>query len=266
MSAVIGRATLAPVLATPGVRAEQVTQLVSGETGSVLEAAGAWRRVRLHEDSYEGWIHEGYLIEVAAGEADAWRARAAWSGGVLVQVGTERRWLPLRARVALADGEVEFPGGQSGRVLRGEVRPLTRGHAEARQVPPEEWARTRFSAAPYLWGGITPAGVDCSGLVQTTWLARGVRLPRDASRQAELGGEVPFASMRAGDLLFFRGESGDDISHVAFAGPDATLIHSAIAIGGVTQESWLPGHRAAALMGRLAVIRRLGEADGIRPA
>ncbi len=266
MSDVIGRATVAPVHADPAVRSELVTQLLAGETAAVLAEEGAWRRLRLHEDGQEGWVHAGFLREVGAGAAQAWRAQAAWSDGALVQVGTERRWLPLRARVVLADGELELPAGESGRLVSGEVQPLARVAAQARQLPPEEWARSRFSGAPYLWGGITPGGVDCSGLVQTTWMARGVRLPRDAARQAEAGGEVPFDSMRAGDLLFFRDEAGDRVSHVAFAGPDATLIHSSLAAGGVVQESWLPGHPAAALMGRLVTIRRLGEAEPPRPA
>lgn len=264
MSAAVGVAATAPVLAAADVRAEQLTQLVFGETATVLEQAGAWRLLRLYEDGQEGWAHAGYLREVPEGEVEAWRSRAAWSEGALVQVGTGRRWLPLRARLALAGGDVELPDGRVGRVVHGTVRPLARAQADARQVPPEDWALVHFSGAPYLWGGVTPAGVDCSGLVQSTWLARGVRLPRNAVDQSALGTEMRLDSMRAGDLLFFGDGVGSRVDHVAFAGPDATLIHASLAAGGVVAESWLPGQPAATLMDRVRTIRRLGEAESGR--
>jgi cell wall-associated NlpC family hydrolase len=98
--------------------------------------------------------------------------------------------------------------------------------------------------------------VDCSGLVQTTFAARGIAMPRDAHRQAELGAAVDPDAIRPGDLLFFRGESGSRITHVAFAGEASTLIHSTVSCGGVVCESWLPGTRAAILRERLEVARR----------
>ena len=82
--------------------------------------------------------------------------------------------------------------------------------AAARAMPAERWALEHFEGAPYEWGGVTPWGVDCSGLVQTTFAARGVPLP--AGRRAPGGARrsrVPLEAARPGDLLFFRGESGD---------------------------------------------------------
>jgi gamma-D-glutamyl-L-lysine dipeptidyl-peptidase len=260
MSAAICTAALAPVVREPGVRGGLETQWVCGETAAVISQDEAWLRLRLHQDGAEGWVHEGYLRLVNDGEAEHWRTRAAWSEGALLQMGTTRQWLPLRARVVLADGEVELPDGRFGRVTHGRIRAATRAQADARQMPPEEWARTTFAGAPYLWGGVTPHGVDCSGLVQTTWMARGVNLPRQAADQALAGAEVPFAVMRAGDLLCFRDAAGDTITHVGVAGPDSTLVHAALAAGGVVVQSWLPGQPAAALLARLATVRRL---DGL---
>jgi cell wall-associated NlpC family hydrolase len=96
-------------------------------------------------------------------------------------------------------------------------------------------------------------------MVQTTFLARGLTLPRDSGQQAECGAPVPLENVRPGDLLFFRGVSDERITHVAFAGDADTLVHSTIAVGGMVQESWLPGSRAASLRERLVAVRRLEE-------
>ena len=81
--------------------------------------------------------------------------------------------------------------------------------------------------------------------------------PGTRSLQSRLGAAVEPDAVQAGDLLFFRGETGSAITHVAFAGDASTLIHSTVACGGVLSESWLPGTRAAILRERLEVIRRL---------
>src|SRR5438552_8331294 len=81
-----------------------------------------------------------------------------------------------------------------------------------------EWALRWFSGAPYAWGGRTEWGVDCSGLVQATYAARGVALPRDSDLQSAAGREVPLEATgggyQAGDVLCFA--DGRRISHVAF--------------------------------------------------
>jgi cell wall-associated NlpC family hydrolase len=102
--------------------------------------------------------------------------------------------------------------------------------------------------------------VDCSGLVQTTFAARGVDVPRDSAQQAEAGTAVPLDAIRPGDLLFFHSETGPRITHVAFAAEGDTLIHSTIARGGVVQEPFAPGSRAGdALRPRLVAARRIPE-------
>ena len=258
---VIATAALAPVLADAAVRSEQVTQLVLGETAALLERRGEWIRVRGDADGYEGWVNEGYVRVVPAGERAAWRAAAGgWSEGARIAIGGDVVVLPLRARVALEDGLVALPDGRAGRSIEGEVRRAADVAAAARRMPAERWALERFRGAPYLWGGLTPWGVDCSGLVQTTFAARGVELPRDSSQQAGAGEAVPLDAVRPGDLLFFHSERGPGITHVAFAAEGDTLVHSTIARGGVVQEPFTPGSRAGdALRPRLVAARRIPE-------
>jgi hypothetical protein len=261
LTAVVAVTPLAPILAEPTVRAEQMTQLVLGETASVLEIRADWRRVRTTADAYEGWVHRGYLRELTATEADAWLAEAtAWSEEAEVDVGGTPLRLPLRARVAVAyaSDTVRLPDGRRGRVVSGSIRPAAVIATEARTMPAEEWAWRRFPGTPYQWGGVTPWGADCSGLVQTTFAARGIALPRDSSQQVKVGEPVPLDAVCPGDLLYFRSESGRDlITHVAFAAAGDTLIHSTLACGGVVHEPWGEGTRAATLRERLVAARRL---------
>jgi len=260
MTSVIAHAALAPVLAEASVRAEQVTQLVLGETAVVLERSGEWRRVSTHTDQYQGWVHSGYLLEVDDPAADVWRRSATgWSEGAAVRINGSQFALPLRSRVAL-DGElIRLPTGVPARVISGCVREMSETVRAARAKAPERWASEYFLGSPYQWGGVTPWGVDCSGLVQTTFAARGVALPRDSAQQAGHGSTVSPDAIRPGDLLFFCSETGGGITHVAFAGEGDTLVHSTLACGGTLVEPWLPGTRAGSLRERLVAVRRLEE-------
>ena len=260
MTAVIARAAIVPVFAEPTLRAEQVSQLVFGETASVLEAAAEWRRVRTDLDGYGGWVHAGYCAEADDTTVDAWRREATgWSLGSVVRLGDVRLRLPLRARAVLEGETVRLPDGRRGRLAEGALTHAEEAVPAARAKAPERWALEYFAGAPYEWGGVTPCGVDCSGMVQTTFLARGLTLPRDSGQQAGCGAPVPLDNVRPGDLLFFRGETDGRVTHVAFAGEADTLVHSTIAVGGMVQEPWLPGHRAASLRERLVAVRRLEE-------
>jgi hypothetical protein len=260
MPSVVARAAVAPVLAQAGVRSEQVTQLVLGESAAVVENRGEWLKVRTHLDGYDGWIHSGYLQKLEDSAAEEWRSGAnGWSEGAVVRAGGSLVPLPLRARIGLEGEVVVLPDGRRGRVVSGCIRIMNEVISSSRAKAPERWAFEYFIGSPYQWGGVTPWGVDCSGLVQTTFAARGVVLPRDSAQQVAHGIAVSPETIRPGDLLFFKSESGQAITHVAFAGEADTLVHSTLACGGMLVEPWLPGTRAASLRQRLVAVRRLEE-------
>jgi len=91
----------------------------------------------------------------------------------------------------------------------------------------------RFIGTPYLWGGITPFGFDCSGLVQMVCRSAGINLPRDSSRQKKIGRKIGLEDVKAGDLFFFKG-------HVAIALDRYRMIHSSLGSGGVAFNSLNP--------------------------
>lgn len=257
-TSLIARSGVAPVQREPNLRAEQVTQFVLGETARVVESQGDWRRVRLDVDRYEGWVHVGYALETDHEIARGWRESATgWSEGAVLRTeqGVVVR-LPVRARVGMASPRIDLPDGSQGTVIAGSIVPYERVVGRARAVSPDIWALRTYAGTPYQWGGLTPWGVDCSGLVQTTWLARGITLPRDAAQQVSSGQAIAPGDEREGDLLFFA-ERGDRVTHVALAGPAGTLVHSTVACGGVVMESWGPGTRAMFLRTQLVAIRRV---------
>lgn len=261
MSALLARAAVAPLLGAADLGAEQVSQVLLGEVADVLAAEDEWRRVRLRRDGYEGWLHQGYTREVADDEAARWQEEAWWSEGAIAETPEGPVALPPAARVLALDADVVIlPDGRRGRVLPGRVRPRGAAATAARRQPPERWALEHFCGAPYLWGGVSPWGVDCSGLVQITMLLRGIRLPRDTVQQAECGEPVAKEAIRPSDLLFFS-EPGHGVTHVAFAAAGDALVHSTVACGGVVREPWAPGTRAAPLRDRLITVRRLPAGD-----
>jgi hypothetical protein len=260
VTSVIARSAVAPLFREASLRTEQVSQLVLGETAEVLSTADSWVRVRTTIDRYEGWVHRGYVVECDEASADRWRREAdGWSAGAEVEGPTGRRRLPLRARAVLEHGRVRLPDGTSESLLRGQILPADEMTRAARAVPAEQWAAQAFSGVRYEWGGVTDLGVDCSGLVQTTFAARGVTLSRDSSTQAREGAEVALDDVVPGDLLFFS-ENGPGITHVAFAAADGCLVHSTVSCGGVLTEPWTPGHRAARLREFFVTARRISGA------
>ncbi len=239
--AAVVTAVLAPLLREPAVSADRVSEALHGETLELLERrdGDAWVRVRV-ADSYHAWIHAGYLAIGSAEWAQDWAVRATGrSLGAALRCEDARFRLAIGARVALRkSGRVETADGRVWRVVSGVVRPEAEARAEARLVAAPEWALRWFSGAPYLWGGRTEWGVDCSGLVQATYAARGISLPRDSDLQSLAGREVAIAptgaGYEAGDLLFFA--DGRRISHVALWAGVGRIVHSALSRGGVASD------------------------------
>lgn len=260
-------AAVAPMSSGPTASEALVSQALLGHRMTVLREQGRWLQCRT-ADGYLGWIHRGYLARQTEAEARRWEA--AEGGSRCISLGARaigedgRPLLPLpwgSRVIALADGRVRLPDGREAQV-RGEV---VREEERARRFSPRGDAvvatALEWMGSPYLWGGLTMCGVDCSALVQIVFRMHGVELPRDSDQQAELGEPVPISgeldALRPGDLVFFA-EQSTRISHVGISLGGSRIVHASLGSGGVTIED-LAGTsaRERELRGLMTNARRL---------
>jgi len=219
-----------------------VTQATLGQVVVVLERSGAFARVRT-PDRYEGWIPRSALLEYADPKAP----RYARAGRVVevrslmanvyrepdVTAARPRIQAPLATRLEVeGDGpgdrwlRVRLPGAGDGYIQRGDVESVDPAAPRPRGTRQEILATARrFLGVPYLWGGMTVRGIDCSGFVSRVYHANGVELPRDADLQFDDPGaeKVDRADLLPGDLLFFGG-GPSNITHVGLYLGDGRFI------------------------------------------
>ncbi|UWQ79617.1 C40 family peptidase [Leisingera sp. S132] len=188
-------------------------QLVYGEPVTVYEDQGGWAFVQAAKDSYVGYVPSAALA--VPFEATHWisaPATHAYSADDFKS--PETHALSHGSRVQVLGGEGRFAETNLGFIPACHLSPLG-AHAEDPAAVAE-----LFLGTPYLWGGNSRFGIDCSGLVQAALLACGTACPGDSDMQeAELGEPAPAADYRRGDLLFWKG-------HVAMVRDAETLIHA----------------------------------------
>jgi len=222
------RSAIAPLFDQPRISSVQISQLLAGHHVELLEERDGWLCVR-GTDHYEGWMHRGYLHENGAALRPDAAHPARMSLGCVVMRDGLRRALPLRAYLAEGD---QLSSGESCNVAELPQRFPCEPSAITRT------ARQYFQGTSYLWGGVTPWGADCSGLVQTSFALHGVSLPRDAWQQASTGIAVESGPLEAreGDLLFFSDRADRHITHVAISLGGGGIVHQALGRGGFGVE------------------------------
>lgn len=204
--------------------AEQVSQALMGTPVEILEKGPEWSRVRT-PDGYEGWIINHSLAFKTPEEMKQ------WLGSRLMMVtapfelhDADRRTDLVHGNILRAAGDsLQLPDGRMILSPEGAVTPLA--EIKARPFDPARlpvWA-AQYMGVPYLWGGLSSKGMDCSGLVRMAFMAQGRTIARDAWQQALGGREVPADSLQPGDLIFFGNKR---ITHVGIYAGNGEYVHS----------------------------------------
>ncbi len=218
--------SVAPIRKSPAHESEMINQLVFGETMELMDITTAnWWRIKSLHDQYEGWVSSiqvKELDEKAALSAGNWLMK---STGIAEKIQTDSgdMYIPFGASLPGFNGKegrigtfkYQYQGTQASK--KSELVDDTTHIQELIE---------RWLNAPYLWGGRTMMGVDCSGLTQVIFKRLGIDLLRDASQQSSQGKTVDFLQQaQCGDLAFFDDASGQ-IYHVGILRNSQEIVHA----------------------------------------
>ncbi len=224
MEIYICQVSIAPVRRSSSDKSEMVTQLLFGESVEILAQKGTWRKIRCLYDNYIGWTDHKLLKKVTTSEAERADENPSYSLELTQAIMAEDHFIPLvmgsrlpeydGMRLKLGDEEFTFSGQvivpNTGNPSLGLLIKIAR----------------KYLSAPYLWGGRSPFGIDCSGFTQVVFKMIGVRLLRDASQQVTQGRNIDFVEMaQPGDLAFFENKARR-IAHVGMILPEGQIIHA----------------------------------------
>tara|TARA_B100000925_G_scaffold238665_1_gene187645 strand:- start:1647 stop:2396 length:750 start_codon:yes stop_codon:yes gene_type:complete len=208
--------SIVPLRAEPKNTSEQTSQLLYGEFFTILDLQKSWSKIQNEGDGYEGWINNKHFQFIDKSIFQKLQA-------------TKKKYAVELVDFIWKDDDILFPTPIGSLVSSAQ----TLGHRFEGKELFDAKSKTKLVStalhylnSPYLWGGKSPFGIDCSGFVQCVYQLHGIRLPRDAYLQAERGETLGFIDeSEPGDLAFFDDQDGI-INHVGIIMPDYHIIHA----------------------------------------
>jgi cell wall-associated NlpC family hydrolase len=209
--------------AEPSDSAEMVSQVLFGEFVSIAKISGNWIQVRTLYDDYTGWVDGKQVLKTTKAFMDGAADNSSVSIELAQSAASPSQHIPL-----LLGSSLPYFDGMNFRINKEKF--VFNGQA----VMPGQNGKTivlekvvnKLLNAPYLWGGRSPFGMDCSGFTQVVFKTLGIQLPRDSIQQAECGQTISFISAaQTGDLAFFENKQGK-IAHVGIITREGKIAHA----------------------------------------
>jgi hypothetical protein len=217
----ISQLSIVPMRDDPSDKSEMINQILFGEHFKILEARKKWSRIRLAHDSYEGWICNKQVLEISEDDYKQLDKDISTITTDILDIIKKDQHQPI------VIGSI-LPFYKSGHANINSEMYKFNGLTTPGFVKKQKLVENAliFLKAPYLWGGRSPLGIDCSGLTQIVYRLQGVDLPRDAYMQAKVGTTLSFIEeSEPGDLAFFDDSEGKVI-HVGIILKNNHILHA----------------------------------------
>lgn len=218
--------SIIPCRVEPSDKSEMVTQLLFGEHFQIIETQNKWIKIKIAYDAYECWIDKKQYLPIEQHTFELLNSTESFYANELIQIISDSKSkivfpIVIGSHLPNLDNQ-EISIENTSFIYEGSF--IT----SSQQFEKDNLIETAmlFLNSPYLWGGRSPMGIDCSGFTQLVYKMNGIKLLRDAYQQAEQGETLSFVEEAvAGDLAFFDNEDGK-IVHVGMVMDNNKIIHA----------------------------------------